>query len=176
MSREEPLVLTLGFDPETLERLQMLRDRHFPPELNVVPAHLSLLHHLPGREAPAVRATLAELARAAAPLSLRFTAPRKLGSGVALPVESPALLTLFGRLKEAFSPWLIPQDRQPFRPHVTLQNRAAREQVDRALAELMADFPLGCDGWSGTGTALLLWRYRGGPWEEDAVYPLGVAK
>src|SRR5438309_188402 len=135
---EAPLVLTLGFDPATHGRLQALRNRYFPPERNVVPAHLSLLHQLPGGEAPAVRAALATLAAATAPVPLRFAAPRKLGNGVALPVEAPELLALFGRLKAAFGPWLMPQDRQPFRPHVTVQNKAPREAVDRALAELMA--------------------------------------
>ena len=171
---EALLVLTLGFDPVTLARLQTLRDRYVQPERNVVPAHLSLLHQLPGREAPAVRTALAALARSTRPLPLTFLAPRKLGSGVALPVACPALLTLFDRLKDAFAPWIAPQDRQPFQPHVTLQIKATPAEIDRALAELMADFPLGHAGWAGTGTALLLWRYRGGPWEEDGTYPLGV--
>ena len=46
----EPFLVTLGFDEATFTRLEELRRRYFPPERNVVPAHLSLFHRLPPEE------------------------------------------------------------------------------------------------------------------------------
>jgi 2'-5' RNA ligase len=75
--------------------------------------------------------------------------------------EAPGLGASRARLAGAFAPWLTPQDRQPFRPHVTIMNKADRTSAARAFAELGAAWV----AWEGRGESLLLWRYRGGPWE-----------
>ncbi|RKH55343.1 2'-5' RNA ligase family protein [Corallococcus llansteffanensis] len=159
-SPEAPLLITAEADPESFARLDGLRRRYFPPERNLLPAHVSLFHHLPPREHAAVEAALEAAAGRAAP-ALHFGRLRRLGRGMAVDVEAPALSAIHRELARAFAEWLTPQDRQPFRPHVTLMNKATPEEASAAFVELGA----GWDSFEGHAPALLLWRYLGGPWE-----------
>jgi len=47
---DDPLVLTLALDAASEAWLQALRDAHFPPARNVVPAYVTLFHALPGAQ------------------------------------------------------------------------------------------------------------------------------
>jgi 2'-5' RNA ligase len=161
-----PLLVTVEMDAESFSRLDGLRRRYFPPERNLIPAHVSLFHHLPPSEREAVEGALVRAASRAAPV-LRFGRLRRLGRGMAVDVESPEVSAVQRELAGAFAPWLTPQDRQPFRPHVTLMNKALVEDAERAFAELGA----GWAHWEGRGEALLLWRYLGGPWALAARFP-----
>ncbi|RKG64551.1 2'-5' RNA ligase family protein [Corallococcus sp. CA054B] len=163
---EAPLLITAELEPEAFARLDGLRRRYFPPERNVIPAHVSLFHHLPAHEQDAVEAALEVVTERPAP-SLRFMKLRSLGRGMAVDVEAPGLAPVHRELSRAYAEWLTPQDRQPFRPHVTLMNKATVEEAKAALAELGA-------GWSAFDShapALLLWRYLGGPWESVRRFP-----
>jgi 2'-5' RNA ligase len=162
--------VTLGLDTQSTARLEALRRAHFPPALNRVPAHVSLFHHLPPGEREAVEGALAAAAAATTPLPVRFPRLRRLGRGVAVEVEAPGLAVLHGRLAAAFAPWLTPQDRQPFRPHVTVMNKAPPEEAARTFALLQE----GWQGWEGRAEALLLWHYAGGPWEPACRLPFAV--
>ncbi|RKH13447.1 2'-5' RNA ligase family protein [Corallococcus sp. CA053C] len=157
---EAPLLITAEADPESFARLDGLRRRYFPPERNLIPAHVSLFHHLPPRERPSVEAALEAAAGRGAP-ALHFGRLRRLGRGMAVDVEAPGLDAAHRELSRAFAEWLTPQDRQPFRPHVTLMNKASLEEATAAFAELGA----GWNSFDGHAPALLLWRYLGGPWE-----------
>jgi len=162
-------VVTLGFDGETFGRLDALRSRHFPPARNLVPAHVSLFHSLPPHEGEAVGRALAAAAEAPGPIPLRFAGLMRLGSGVALRVEAPGLAAVHRTLAAAFAPWLTAQDRQPFRPHVTVMNKADRADAELAYESLGAAW----EPWEGLGTGLLLWTYQGGPWDAVAEYRFG---
>jgi 2'-5' RNA ligase len=171
MTDNAPLILTLQLDPASFARLDGLRRAHFPPAHNRLHAHLTLFHALPAAAEPEVSANLAVLAAASAPLALRFAGLRGLGRGVAYAVESPALMALRGLLAKSWHGWLTQQDRQGYRPHVTVQNKV-EPSVARALqAELEADF----SPWEGTGEALLLWRYRDGGWTGAGGFPFAGA-
>ena len=91
---------------------------------------------------------------------------RPLGRGTALGVEAPGAAALRARLAAAFAPWLTPQDRQGWRPHLTVQNWVAPAEARALQATLAARPPL-----AGIATGLDLWRYRGGPWEALAQVP-----
>jgi len=93
---------------------------------------------------------------------------RKLGRGVALSVNSPELLQLRRSLAERFADVLTPQDRQGFRPHVTIQNKVDPDVANTLHDQLAADFA----PWSARAEALLLWHYRGGPWDAAARFDL----
>ena len=162
-----PLIVTLGFDPMTFERLDALRTRFFPPERNRVPAHLSLFHALPGPESEAVADALEAAASGSPTIPLRFLAVMPLGSGMALKVDAPGLSRVHRRLADTFEPWLTPQDRQPLRPHVTLMNKADRHAARHALEQYRAEF----EPVDGLGVSLDLWAYLGGPWRPLARYP-----
>lgn len=169
MTDAAPLILTLEMDPASFARLDALRRAHFPPERNHLPAHLTLFHALPGARLEEVSANLAVLAAQTPPPALRFTGLRSLGRGVAFTVESAPLTHLRGFLAGAWHDALTPQDRQSLRPHVTVQNKADPAAARALLAELQAGFT----PWDGRGEALLLWHYRGGPWEAAARFPFG---
>jgi 2'-5' RNA ligase len=156
-----PLILTLGFEAAGFERLNGLRQAHFPEHLNHIPAHLTLFHHLPGDDLAGVSASVARAAGGNAPFAVTFPGLRSLGQGVALQVEAQPLTTLRGRIAADFADRLTAQDRQGFRPHVTIQNK-----VDPSVAAALHDrLTESFAPWTVVAEALLLWRYRGGPWE-----------
>ena len=167
--QERPLILTLQLDERLFAALDALRTAHFPAERNLVPAHITLFHALPGAHEPQIADELRELAAGHAPLPLAVPTLRFLGRGVALEVESPQLSALRGELAQRWWDWLSPQDRQRYKPHVTIQNKQ-RPELARALFDSLSESwqPL-----SGLGAGLLLWRYLGGPWELAASVPLG---
>ncbi len=165
-----PLILTLAMDDASFRRLDALRRAHFPPERNFIPAHVTLFHHLPGEEFAAICRTLALLARTTTPMRVEAGGLQFLGRGVAIRLASPELITLRAGLAREWGPWLTPQDRQPSRPHVTIQNKVPPDQARRLHEELGRTFsPFAIDG-----TGLTLWHYRGGPWEHAASFTFGA--
>jgi 2'-5' RNA ligase len=154
-----PLLVTLELAPPAQELFQSLRNRHFPPGRNVVPAHVSLFHALPGAEREAI---VRRLRAVTAPRpAVRVEAPFPLGRGVGFRLHAPALLSLREALARDWAPWLTPQDRQGYRPHVTVQNKVSPEEARTTLQRLQQGFV----PFSTEGAALRLWRYLGGPWE-----------
>ena len=154
-----PLLLTLELAEPAQSLFQALRNRHFPARRNLVPAHVSLFHALPGAERAEILRLLHGLE--AAPPAIRVETPRSLGRGVAFPLVSPELLVLRQRLAEAWSERLTAQDRERYRPHVTVQNKVTPDAARETLERLARGFV----PWTTNGTALLLWRYLDGPWE-----------
>jgi 2'-5' RNA ligase len=157
---DQPLLVTLALDDPSQSHLQALRDAHFPPERNVVPAHVSLFHALPGEELSQVLSDVREVA-GRPPLTVQVTGVRSLGRGTALVLESPELLVVRAELAQRWRDWLTRQDAQRFSPHVTVQNKVDPAQARALLGQLQAEF----SPWSMTGTGLHVWRYLGGPWE-----------
>jgi 2'-5' RNA ligase len=166
-----PLILTLALDAEAQERLDRLRTAHFPAERNSLQAHLTLFHHLPAAHEGAIHADLAAASAARDALILRATEVRFFGRGVAYGFAAPELVALRGDLARRWWPASTEQDRRPFRPHVTVQNKAPAEQARALYDELRARFT----PFTIAGTGLLVWRYRGGPWEAAGEYPFTSA-
>jgi 2'-5' RNA ligase len=162
-----PLILTLGLDPSSFEVLNALRKEHFPPERNFLDAHVTLFHKLPGEQEDSLKTTLASLANSTSVFNLNFSTLRFLGKGVAVNVESTELLELRKKLVAAWVQWLEAQDKQSFKPHVTIQNKVSTEEARVVLEHLSKDWI----SFSGRGTGLLLWRYLGGPWELVEKFP-----
>jgi 2'-5' RNA ligase len=162
-----PLILTLDLDADAFGRLDALRRAHFPASRNVVPAHVTLFHAIPGDRLPVVRADLAALTAEAPACEVRFPGVRFLGKGVAVEVASADLSRVRRTLHDAWEDWLGPQDRKPYRPHVTVQNKVD-PPVARALYERLRST---WDPAAGRGTGLCLWRYLGGPWDRIETFP-----
>ena len=158
-----PLIVTAHLDDASFAVLDGLRRRHFPAKLNKIPAHVSLFHHLPGEEEPGVLATARALAGQTRAFALRPLAARSLGRGVALAYESDELATLRGTLATAWAAWLTPQDRQGFKPHVTIQNKVEADAARALLAAMTGVEPPPC-----RVEGVAIWRYLGGPWERVA--------
>ena len=155
------LILTLALDEASQDWFQDLRTRWFPPERNIVPAHLTLFHNLPGAELDSIAATLRTACAGTAPTSLAVQGPWSLGRGVAYRLHSPDLAAFRARLVGAFEPWLTAQDRAGFRPHVTVQNKADPAEAKALLEQLQHGF----EPFEVVGQGVQLWRYLGGPWE-----------
>ena len=155
-----PLILTARFAPEAAARFQRLRDAHFPPDRNIVPAHCTLFHHLPGPERDAIARDLARLAGQTSPLPVAVAGPYSLGKGVAYRLRAPELEAVRADLAEWWRHWLIPQDRQGWRPHVTVQNKVGPAEARALLIQLEAAPPMP----AFTAVGLTLWRYDNGPW------------
>ena len=157
-----PLILTLQFDELSFAFFDEQRRRYFPPERNVIPAHLTLFHHLPGEHIEIIQGDLAAAVQTQPPLTLQVTGLRSLGRGVAYTLVSPELTQLRIALVERWRDWLTPQDRQKHQPHVTVQNKVDPADAKALLQELSAAFA----PFHATGVGLDLWWYRGGPWEK----------
>ena len=154
---DDSLILTLELDADSFAWLNGLRQQHFPPERNVLSAHLTLFHKLDQTRVESMKAVLRQ---DLSPLLLTFSGLRSLGGGVAVVVESPELLALRARLAAAAAGHLTPQDRQGFRPHVTIQNKVTAADARNLLTTLEQDFVPRI----GQGISLQVWRYLGGPW------------
>jgi 2'-5' RNA ligase len=138
-----------------------LRRRHYPPERNVVPAHLTLFHSLPDEHRREIVATIDVVCRGHRPIRLSVTGLRLLGNGVAVAFSSAELVALRHELAREWAMWLTPQDSARIAPHVTIQNKVPPDAARALHRELNASFRL--DQVRGEG--LNLWRYLGGPWE-----------
>ena len=152
-------ILTLRLDLVSQQRFDELRNRHFPPERNQIPAHLTLFHALPAE--PWIATALQAIAGTQASFPLRVTGLRSLGKGVAYNLASPELQALHAHLSASFDQELIPQDRQRFMPHIVVQNKATPEAARLLLARLSSGFV----PWVVTAEGLDLWHYLGGPWQ-----------
>ena len=154
------MILTLKIDDPSQERFDRLRRAHFPPERNFIQAHLTLFHHLPGDRKDEVIATVEEACRRQEPMTLRAKGLLFMGRGVAYAFDAPELAALRRRLAGEWEPWLTAQDRQGFRPHVTVQNKVPPQEARDLHARLEATF----SPFEVRGEGLSLWRYLGGPW------------
>ena len=154
------LIVAADFAPADFAALDMLRRAHFPPERNLLPAHLTLFHALPPSAEAELKRHLARLAADAAPAAM-LDPPYSLGHGVAFRVRSPGLDALRAHLADHFHGSLTAQDADGWRAHVTIQNKVKSADAQALLADLLRDFrprPLGI-------AALALHRYLGGPWQ-----------
>jgi 2'-5' RNA ligase len=166
-----PLILTLQIDPAAQGRFDAERTAHFPPKRNHLPAHLTLFHNLPSTAAEAIGSRLRAACDVQPSFALEVHDLWMMGQGVAYRLRSSALTRLHATLAETWRDWLTPQDRQPLRPHVTIQNKAGAEQARLLHDQMRAGFV----PFEICGMGLLLWHYRGGPWEPAATYPFNDA-
>jgi 2'-5' RNA ligase len=154
-----PIVVTALFGDGDNGWLQELRRAHYPAERNRVPAHLTLFHQLP----PSAEAELAHrlaAATAAPPPRAEIAGVVDLGEGTALRVDSEALEDIRAELAEALHGLLSVQDRAPWRPHVTIQNKVDAKAARRLQEQLRATLPRRPFAIRGLAT----WHYLNGPW------------
>ena len=164
---KRPLLVTLQLDDASFQFFDALRQTHFPPERNFLSAHITLFHALPGDALDDIWQTLQATCVGQMPFGLTFLKPWFLGRGVAIEIICDELVTLRAALARHWSGWLTPQDRNSYRPHITVQNKVPADQA-RQLHEAMTRT------WTprvGQGIGLLLWRYEGGPWTLLDTFP-----
>lgn len=160
------LIVHAGLADADFAWADALRRAHFPPERNLIAAHLTMFHALPPPAEADLRALLAALAGEHRPPPAQIVGLQSLGRGTALKVFSPALATIRARIADHFHGVLTAQDQAGWRPHVTIQNKVAPDAA-KALQAALSPFaprPLGV-------TALCLVRYEGGPWRPLGRWP-----
>jgi 2'-5' RNA ligase len=96
----------------------------------------------------------------ALPAHLREDVEAELGRGVAYGLVTEEAQRLHRRLQERWPPHLTRQDAEPFRPHVTVQNKVEPQLARETLARLRASFR----PETTLAVGLELWRYDDGPW------------
>ncbi len=161
-----PLILTLTLEPVLADPLNALRKEHFPPERNFLDAHVTLFHALPGEQEESVRRELEAHCTATTPFWVRVPHVRQWGKGVFAELVSPDLLGFRQDLAARWDDLLTPQDRRPFKPHVTVQNKVPEGEAQTLFRILEPTWrPL-----SGKATGTALWYYAGGPWEAAASF------
>jgi len=154
---DRTFILTAELDADSFAWLDGLRREHFPPERNVLSAHLTLFHRL----SSAQTGRLESIELPAAPVPILFDAPILLGFGVAIRTRSSELDRLRATARGAMGEQLSRQDSQAWKPHVTVQNKVtagAARQLHQALALEFQPRP-------GSVAGLLVWEYLGGPWK-----------
>ena len=166
-----PLILCADLAPADFAQLDALRRAHYPPERNLLPAHLTMFHALPPSALDDAKRQLALHAEGPPPRAI-LAGLMNLGSGVAFRIVSDDLDDIRAAIADHFHGALTLQDAHGWRPHVTIQNKVSASQARALLIELERGFrprQLGI-------AALSLHRYLGGPWERVARCPFRGAR
>ncbi|TWV94366.1 2'-5' RNA ligase family protein [Chitinophaga pinensis] len=159
------LIVTLEMEEVYQRQFSDLRRKYFPAHANYLDAHITLFHHLPAGESAITEGL--EKAAQRAPIALKVAGIVHFGNGVAYRLESEALQALHVNLQQAFEPWLIRQDKQPLRPHITVQNKVTNFKAKQLHEVLSAEFiPFDIQT-----TGLKTWRYLHGPWKAERTFP-----
>lgn len=160
----QPLIATLQLDNESQHYFNHLRQEHFPASINFLDAHITLFHQLP----PNVSVVEKEIENAVriGQFPVEATDIYHTGFGVAVRLQSKPLVQLQRYLSEAFYSFLTPQDRQPFRPHITIQNKVSSEVSKQLVFDLQKTFK----PFTATATGINLWTYENGPWKHQDFY------
>ena len=164
-AQSAPLIITLEMDKVSHDYFTGVRNQYFPGHANYLEAHITLFYHLPPNE-PLIIETIKESVKHK-PMTLDITGISNFGNAVAFIVSSPALSTLHGRLQKIFQPFLISQDRNKLRPHITVQNKVTAFKAKQTHELLNQDF----QPFSIQGTGLKTWSYLKGPWRAKEYFP-----
>lgn len=164
-----PFIVTAEMPGDILAWSDGLRRAHFPPERNVLAAHVTLFHSFAPSLRDDLQRTLGEYAGQFAPPEAVVDGLMNLGKGTALAVRSPGMLAIRERMADRYHGSLTPQDRHTPRLHITIQNKVTADEARRLQREL-GGFPprvfrftgLGLHiyrvtRWEGLGT----WSFRG---------------
>ncbi|HEY8956793.1 2'-5' RNA ligase family protein [Chitinophaga sp.] len=157
-------ILTLQLDPAATEFFNRMRQQYYPAHANEVAAHLSLFYRLPADE-PGIIASLDAMA-AQPSFVLQVNEVQRYANGIAYTLISGELQALHASLQAQWGQWLIPRDRQPLRPHITIMNQVTAFKAQQAHEALKAVFL----PFEVTATGVQLWRYLKGPWKLEGTY------
>jgi 2'-5' RNA ligase len=164
-----PLILTVKLDAGSFGFFDALRQKYFPPSLNFLAAHVTLFHHLPGERVSTIEDDLTRIGAEYEAFEMRFPTLRFLGKGTAAEIESAQLIRLRSTLAARWSESLTAQDKQKFKPHITIQNKVAADEARKLYEELRVDWQMR----TGKAVGLQLWHYLGGPWKLAKEFAFG---
>jgi len=164
------LILTAHVNDLDLLFFDDFRAQFFPADRNFLRAHITMFHKLPSEHLPQIEDILqAEAARMTQVIEVGVIGVRNMGNGVAFVLASEDLTAMRARLKLEFTPWLAPQDHQPWRPHITVQNKVHWQKAEALYDMLSLEFARSTIRVEG----LDVWSYLGGPWRHERLFPAG---
>lgn len=117
-----------------------LRKSHYPPERNMVGAHITLFHHLPPQALDEIRTVVIALTSSMPKPKANLSGLLHLGSGVAYQLHAPQLLSLRMELADRLAGLLVAQDQQTPRLHITVQNKVIPREAQSLFDQLSAGF------------------------------------
>jgi len=159
------LIITLDMAPGDQAFFNALRKKHFPAHANYLDAHITLFYKLPANEG-SIRDILTKFADRKA-ITLEVNNVHLMGTCVAYTLVADELKKLHEEMQVAFAPWLIKQDQQGLRAHITVQNKVTAfkaQQLHQELSEGFTPFRIEATGFS-------TWKYLKGPWKLLDRYP-----
>lgn len=162
-----PLLVTADLPPDILRWADGMRRAHFPPERNRLVAHVTLFHALPPSVDGELRGLLGELAAGSPPPAARITGLMKLGRGTALAIDSPGMAEHHARIQQRMHGLMTPQDAQPLRLHITIQNKVSPQEAKALQDELGPVLDHRTFRFRGFG----LFAYEDGLWRSLGTYP-----
>lgn len=164
------MILTAHIADDAAAFFNALRREHFPPARNFLGAHLTVFHNISDRHLTETIEALRSAALMQRPMRATSIGVRHLGRGVAFEIDCPDLSSSRRFLRQRFEPWLVPQDLQGWRPHITVQNGVAKIRADELHKHLSSVF----QPRMFEVTGLDLWHYRGGPWQAEASFEFSM--
>jgi len=159
-------ILTARLDAKSQGFFNEMRSSYFPPELNLLNAHLTLFHKL--RDTEETKKILSGLNQK--PIKAIVYEIKNIGHGVAYFIDSPELSQIHRYLQQQFLPNLSLQDQQKIRPHITIQNKVKPEKARELLKMLQPEFK----SFEIAIQGLDLWYYLNGPWEHHCYFSFNV--
>ncbi|GAA0468965.1 2'-5' RNA ligase family protein [Parasphingorhabdus litoris] len=163
----KPIIMTAMMGKQDFAWADNLRRQHYPPERNMLPAHITLFHHLPPQACDEIKQVIIELTRQSAPPKATLQRLIHLGTGVGYQIHSPALTEMRMEMADQFHGLLVAQDQQTPRLHVTIQNKVSPKEAKDLITRLSLDFetrPFEIKG-------LALHHYMDGPWKLIGEWP-----
>jgi len=161
-----PFIVTGELPPDILAWADGLRRAHFPPARNWLKAHVTLFHSFAPSLKEELPRFLAAMAGEFAPPKAEVTGLMDLGSGTAIALRAPALLTVRGRIADHFWDMLTKQDQGGKKLHITIQNKVKREDALALQRALEPVLPRPQFAFTGLGLHI----YRGPQWEPVQVW------
>ncbi len=160
-----PFILTAALPTDLGAWAEGLRRAHYPIERNHLHAHVTLFHAFAPSLLDELRDFLPKVAAEFAAPQGAVTGVMDLGTGTAIALAAPQLLSLRALIAEHFHGSLTSQDLYEPRPHITIQNKVTKAEARRLQASLGPVFAPWVAKSRFTFPALELHHYRGGPWE-----------
>ena len=165
-----PFIVTAELPADVFAWADGLRRAHFPPERNVLAAHVTLFHSFaPSLREELVR-TLGTFAATFAPPEALLDGLMNLGKGTALALRSEEMLAVRAAIAERFHGALTAQDCHPPRLHITIQNKVTSQAARALQSELQPLLRARRFRFAGLGLHLYqvthwepqgIWRFRG---------------
>lgn len=161
-----PLILTFRLDSGSQALLDEWRASYFPPSRNYLKAHLTIYHQLPGQKLVSIQEALQRVVANEKPTDLHFDGLKHHQGFVGITLSAPGVVGIKERLDLEFKDVLRAQDRQGYRPHITVTNLGSPGDAKRCYDQLSKMFI----PWTGCAVGLDLYHYHGGPWEHAATF------